>query len=87
MLLRSSLIQKFKGKFLPACKRLAIWLIVSTGMAGAAKNTASLEQFKKCRGRRDDAGHCRAFAFGHLRFWETPCRLTQTADNHGHSIY
>lgn len=43
MLLRSSLIQKFKSKFLPPCKRLAIWLIISTGMAGAAKYTASLE--------------------------------------------
>lgn len=43
MPLRSSLIQKFKSKFLPSCKRLAIWLIVSTGMAGAAKYTTSLE--------------------------------------------
>ena len=40
---RFSLIQNFKSKLLPRFKRVAIWLVVSTGIAGAAKFTANLE--------------------------------------------
>jgi len=40
---RSSLFQKFKTTFLPRFKRFAIWLIVSTGIAGAARFTARLD--------------------------------------------
>ena len=40
---RFRLIQIVKSKLLPRFKRVAIWLIVSTGLAGAAKFTANLQ--------------------------------------------
>lgn len=40
---RLRLIQIVKSKLLPRFKRVAIWLIVSTGIAGAARFTANLQ--------------------------------------------